>query len=356
MTDSHYPHLNLRDWPFNTVPSEHTAAVWVGRPDAYRKLRGLLRGIQRVDSSRIILLWAAYGAGKTHALRHLKIKARDDDHVRVLYVVTPKGIKSFLDVYRAIIDAALATDTLSELGLALFHRRGGSQATDLQRALVRLVTLPEPQTRAALAWLKAEKVLARDLRDSGLTRRLETSADGIETLNEIVALLGSVLNVKLVLLLDEIQELGQLSQARLDEAVGGLHKVFDRNTENLTLVFCFTTMAQGTIAKVIGPTLYERRSEILTLPPMSREEAVQFIHGLLAEWSIEPARAPFPFQGGVVEAVVDNLPQHDGYIPRDLIRAFDVIMRAADLDIEDNEITEIDAAYALARLVESDGR
>ncbi len=351
MTEPH-EHLNLRGWPFQAVPSEQTAKVWVGRPEARRRLRGLLRTVQRVDASRIVLLWAAYGAGKTHALLHLQASAASDEGVQTLYVVTPKGIKSFLDVYRAIIEAALTTDVLAELGMEIYRRKGGSPPSDLQRALVRIVSLPEPQHRAALSWLKAEKVPARDLRESGLSRRLETSADGIETLNELIELLRSELEVKLILLLDEIQELGQLAPARLDEAVGGLHKVFDRNTDGLTLVFCFTTTAQQTIARVIGETLYERRSETLTLPPLSRQEAVDFITELIREWSIDPERAPFPFTSSAIGAVVDTLPADDGLIPRDLIRACDTVLRAADLDIEDGAITEIDAEYARARLAE----
>lgn len=352
MSDSVHEHLNLRGWPFQAVPSEETAAIWVGRPEVLRRIRGLLRTIERVDASRIVLLWAAYGAGKTHALLHLSVKAQECENLQSLYVDTPRGIKSFVDVYRAIIDAALNTDVLADLGMELYRRKGASPPSDLQRALVRMVSLPEPQHRAALSWLKAEKVSARELHDSVLTRPLKTSADGIETLNELVGLLRSELGLKLVVLLDEIQELGQLTGARLDEARGGIHKVFDRNTDGLTLVFCSTTTAQQTIAKVIGETLFERRSETITLPPLDPEQAVQFITELIGAWSIDPERAPFPFTPEAIGAVVSRLPSEDGFIPRDLIRTFDVILRVADLDIDDGEIDQIDADYALARLAE----
>jgi hypothetical protein len=355
MSDTTHGHLNLRAWPFQAVPSEKTAAVWVGRPDVQRRLAGLLKTIDRVDASRIVLLWAAYGAGKTHAMLNLSMHARTYERLRTLYVVTPRGIKSFVEVYRAIIEAALATDVLADLGMELYRKKGPSPPSDLQRALVRMVWLPEPQHRAALNWLKAENVSARELRDSELTRPLKSSADGIETLNELTALLRSELGIKLVVLLDEIQELGQLSGAKLDEAVGGLHKVFDRNTEGLTLVFCFTTTAQQTMVKVIGETLFERRSETIALPPLERDQAVEFIIGLIAAWSIDAARAPFPFTREAIAAVVSHLTSDDGLVPRDLIRAFDVILRAADADIEDGEIKQVDADYALARLREEGG-
>lgn len=355
MSEALHQHLNLREWPFQAVPSEATAAVWVGRPDTRKRLRALLRTIERVDASRIVLMWAAYGAGKTHALLHFKGEAGEREAIRTLYVVAPRAIRNFVDVYRAIVDAALATDVLADLGVALYRRKGPAPPTDLQRALVRIVSLPEAQHRAALAWLKAEKVPAKELRESALTRRVETSADAVEILNELVALLREELAVKLVLLLDEIQELGQLTGSRLEEVVGGLHKVFDKNTDGLTLVFSFTTTAQQTVAKVIGDTLFARRSETITLPSLTREESVAFVADLIAAWSIDPEKAPFPFTPEAIDAVVRKLPSEDGLIPRDLIRAFDVVLRAADLDIEDGEITEVTAEYALACLANEGG-
>src|SRR4051794_39629943 len=100
-----HEHLNLRGWPFQVVPSEEAAAIWVGRPEVEKRLRALLRTIARVPASRIVLVWAAYGAGKTHALKNLQYRARDTSDVRVLYVVTPEGIKNFIGVYGAIIEA-----------------------------------------------------------------------------------------------------------------------------------------------------------------------------------------------------------------------------------------------------------
>jgi hypothetical protein len=355
VSESAHEHLNLRGWPFQAVPSEETANIWVGRPETLKRLRSLLRTIERVDASRIVLMWAAYGAGKTHALLHLKGEARERAAIHTLYVVAPRAIRNFVDVYRAIIDAALATDVLAELGVHLYRRKGPSPPTDLQRALVRIVSLPEAQHRAAFAWLKAEKVPAKELRENALTRRIETSADAVDALNEFVTLLQAELGVKIIVLLDEIQELGQLTGSRLEEVVGGLHKVFDKNTDGLTLVFSFTTTAQQTVAKVIGDTLFARRSETITLPALSRNEAINFITDLISAWSIDPERAPFPFTPSAIDAVIGKLPSEDGLIPRDLIRAFDVVLRAADLDIEDGEITEVDSEYALARLSDEGG-
>ncbi len=347
-----YAHLNLRGWPFSVVPSDQSAEEWVGRAEVRKRLRSLLRTVSRVDASRIVLLWASFGAGKTHALRHLKLLSRDQEGVQALYVVTPRSIKSFIDLHRAIIEAAVSEGLIDELGLALHRRLGPSGgASTLERSLIRLVAFSPRQSEPVLSWLRAEKVGLRELRDVGISSRLETSADAIEILDELIQLLRQETGANLLLMLDEIQELGALDQRRLDEAVGGLHKVFDRNTEGLTLVLSFTTASQQTVARIIGETLYERRSEILTLPAMSPEEGLDFVNGLIEAWSIDPGRSPFPFEPEGIKAVIDQLAsEREEMSPRELIRAFDAILREADLEFEDGKITAIDVDFALRAL------
>jgi hypothetical protein len=352
-TPTSFESLNLRGWPFNTVPSEETAAVWVGRPEARRRLQMLLRTVSRVPASQIVLLWAAYGAGKTHALKHLQGLARQKPDLLALYVATPEGIRSFLDIYRAVIDSALLAGTLAAAGRDLFTKVGLPGGTDLERALIRIGTLPleAHETQTAISWLKAEKVPMRDLRDIGITHRLETTAHGIDCLNDLVQILQREGAVKVLLLLDEIQEIDQLDPKRRNEAVGGLHKVFDRNTEGLTMMLSFTTATQAQVKRIIGDALFDRRSEILSLPPISSDEAVELVEGLMSEWCIDKTRSPFPFQQSSINAVVAEVEKQSRLLtPREVIRAFNAILREADYDIEVGAIESIDTAYALERL------
>lgn len=348
-----YEHLNLRGWPFNMVPSEETAAVWIGRPEARRRLRILFRTMTRVPASQIVLLWAAYGAGKTHALKHLQGMTSDRRDLLALYVATPEGIRSFLDIYRAIIDASLEAGVLDSAGKVLFKRIGRPGRTDLERALIRMATLPidSLEVRTAIAWLRAEKVPMRDLRDVDINRRLESTADGVDCLNELIHVLQRDGAMKVLLLLDEIQEIDQLDQKRRTEAIGGLHKVFDRNTEGLTLVLSFTTATQAQVKRIIGDALFDRRSETLSLPPISVDEGIELIEGLLSAWSIDETKSPFPFDPTSLKPTVEAVDAASRLLtPRDVIRAFNAILREADLDLEEREIDRIDTAYALERL------
>jgi hypothetical protein len=313
----------------------------------------LVRTVTRIPASQIVLLWAAYGAGKTHALKHLQGLARQEPQVIALYTATPQGIRSFLDVYKAIIDSALGAGTLAAAGRDLFARIGGPGRTDLERALVRVGTraLDDHETRTAISWLKAEKVPMRDLRDIGINRRLETTADGVDCLNDLIEVLQRDGAVKVLLLLDEIQELDQLGAKHRAEAVGGLHKVFDKNTEGVTLMMSFTTATQPQVKRIIGDALFDRRSQTLTLPAITVQEGVELVKGLLREWSIDPARSPFPFEQSAIKPVVEAVSARSGVLtPREVIRGFNAILREADLDIEDGTIAIIDAPYAMQRL------
>lgn len=354
-----HEHLNLKDWPFSVSPSEESAKLWVGRKDIKRRMSRLLRGIQRVSASQIVLLWASYGAGKTHLLKHLEWLAREDrPEVIPLFVVTPRGIKSFLDIYRAIIEAAIRAGTVEAAGHDLFSRSGGEPDSDLGRALVRMAMGRGNEPALAASWLKAERVDLRELRNIGITRRLESTADGVDALDRLIKTLQRDGSVKVLLLIDEMQELEELDTGRgggrkLSECVGGLHKVFDSNTEGLTLVLSFTTGSQASLRDIIQDALFDRSSEVISLPQLNDEEAVEFVYGLMHEWSIDTNQVPKPFTDDAIRTVISKMPKDAGGLsPRSIIKAFDGILREADLDIEAGDIQEIDAAYAVDHLPE----
>lgn len=353
-----HEHLNLREWPFSVSPSEESAKVWVGRKDVKRRITRLLKGIQRVSSSQIILLWASYGAGKTHLLKHLESLARDRPDVIPLFVVTPRGIKSFLDIYRAIIEAAIRAGTIEAAGHDLFSRSGGEPESDLGRALVRMAMGRGNEPGLAASWLKAERVDLRELKNIGISRRLETTADGVDALDRLLKTLQRDGSVKVLLLIDEMQELEELDSGRgggrkLSECVGGLHKVFDSNTNGLTLVLSFTTGSQASLRDIIQDALFDRSSEVISLPQLNDDEAVEFVYGLMNEWSIDIDQVPKPFTDEAIRTVISKMPKEAGGLsPRSIIKAFDLILREADLDIEAGDIQEIDAAYAIDHLPE----
>jgi hypothetical protein len=351
MTDSDSSHLNLRGWPFSVVPPARPTEVWIGRDEARRRMRSIIRSAGRVPTSQILLLWADFGAGKTHALRHLQFLALENPELVPLYVVTPQGVRSFLDLYRAIIEAMHDAGFLQQVGQELFNATMKVEAqSDLDRALIRVPTYNEHTSKVALAWLRAEKVPATEMRDLGITRRLETVADVVNALDRLLELLrGDQRHV--ILLIDEMQELADLGK-KLPEAIGGLHKVFDRSTEGLTLVFSFTTGSQQAVRGIIGEALHERASVALTLPSLDMAAARELVLGLLREHSIDSDRCPFPFTDEAVATIVEDVARRATILtPRQVLKAFNAVLREAEMDIEDGAIQRIDPAYAHDALV-----
>lgn len=350
MNEPAHPHLRMRDWPFRIAASEETAHIWVGRPTFQKKIQNIQRSAARVRASRIVLLWASFGSGKTHALLHLQYLARQDASLIPLFVVTPKGIRSFIDVYQAIVDSVLRTEGAISIGRELFRAKGGAGSTDVERALIHIAMLNRADSRVATAWLRGEKVSARDAHNIGLGSRLDTVPQAVQALRELMALLVSG-GRTVFLLVDEVQDLKDLGR-RHAECVGGLHEVFDHTPNGLVMVLSFQTATQSALRGILGETLYDRKSDLLELPPFSCEDSVAFVNGLLAYWSTEPESAPFPFTEKSIDAVVNELQNRhpSSLTPRDLIKAFDSILRDADLDIEDAELDEIDVDYALGAL------
>ena len=350
MTQDAYPYLNLKAWPFHVVASPGTAGIWVARPEFEKRLRTLQRSAKRIPTSQIVILWATFGSGKTHALLHLQQLVASDPDVAALYVVTPKGITSFVQIYQAIMDAALKSGLIHETGRAFFEEGAGRADSDLERALLRIGMYEGENAATAISWLRGERVRVTELRQIGIGGRIETSIDAVDALNQLVTIIRRTGHSRIMLLLDEVQELEEVGK-KLAECVGGLHKVFDQNPEGLTIVLSFTTGNQGSVRAILGETLYDRASRPLTLPDMGADESAHFIEELITAYSIDSSRSPFPFSREAVRAVVAHLETSQiPLTPRALIKVFNEVLQEHELEIEDGELGVIGPEEVLSVL------
>jgi hypothetical protein len=349
VTDRAILHLGLKGWPFNRAGQE-SAEVFIGRDEMRRRLRLLLKSASRVPASQLVLLWADLGAGKTHTLRHLEWMAQDERDIVTIFVTTPEGITSFFDVYRACVDGAIAVGALASAGRDLFDRTKGRVSSDVERAIIRIGMYRDEEVRTAQSWLRGEAVQRQAAKELDVTSRIKTPAEAIDALNDLIHILRRG-DRTVLLLIDEVQELADLAPRKQAEAIGGLHKVFDRNPEGLTMALSFTAASQGTMVDIIGGPIADRANDTVPLPAITPSEAQELIMGLLTHWAEDPTLAPAPFDlaaiPAVIQAVAANAP---ALTPRDVITAFDGILRNADLDIEEQTITTIDVQYALDHL------
>ncbi|MCK4239855.1 MAG: hypothetical protein KAX33_12065, partial [Candidatus Lokiarchaeota archaeon] len=98
-----YPHLQLIDWPFRIVPDENFYSFIADRTQLISDIKILQRNLSRRSSSSIHLMWAWFGAGKTHTLRHIEYLCKTEKHIIPIYIEFPKTTKNFLDIYRNFI-------------------------------------------------------------------------------------------------------------------------------------------------------------------------------------------------------------------------------------------------------------
>jgi hypothetical protein len=69
-------------------------------------IRALLRDLSRHPDSSMHLMWAWFGAGKKHTLRHIGHLCRTTfANIIPVYLELPKATKNFLDIHRAFISA-----------------------------------------------------------------------------------------------------------------------------------------------------------------------------------------------------------------------------------------------------------
>lgn len=356
MTDGSYAHIGLKGWPFNRAGPE-SGDVWIGRPDVLRQMRMLLRSASRVPASQLVLMWADLGSGKTHALRHMEYLAKGYTDLVTIMLTTPRGIGSFFDVYRAAVDGAIAVGALASAGRDLMDRTiRGQVANDVERAIIAIGTYQEESARIAQAWLRGNKVQRQASKDIGVTSQIRTAPEAIDALGDLINVLRRR-DRAVLLLVDEVQEFADLAPKKRDEAVGGLHKVFDKNPDGLTMVLSFTAASQGTMQALIGGPLSDRANNVITLPAITRDEAIELITGLLQHWSAKPDTAPAPFEPTAIAAVVDTLASSSPELsPRSVILAFDAILREAEFDIAEQIITTIDETYAIGHLPDRYGQ
>ena len=102
-----YPHLFLKDWPFAVVPDERFEAIWADRKEILNDILIILNGLARRPNSTINLLWAWFGSGKSHTLRHMEYLCLSRFHQIIpLYTEFPKSLNSFVDLYRYFVQTS----------------------------------------------------------------------------------------------------------------------------------------------------------------------------------------------------------------------------------------------------------
>ena len=257
-----YEHLNLTGWPFQVVPDQEFATIWAGRRETKKQLERLLWKMQFVPKSGLHLLWANFGMGKTHTLLHLQhLCGQTQGRLIPVYAVMPKRARGFIDVYRAIV-SELPYDFLGEQLVRVGNSWTGSltshpmfsRSPALVNAIIAMRSGDAEKAAVARQWLVAQPGLtARQLRTIGVTYRIRTPEDAVNTLTALtrLAIATSSPQSKLVVMVDEYQRIGELRPRVRSEINSGLHSYFNENPQGLEVILSFSFGREDNVAYLL---------------------------------------------------------------------------------------------------------
>ena len=366
-----YPHLKLTRWPFPVVPDPDYCTFLAARSLLRDDVHDLLNALARRDTSSIHLFWAWFGAGKTHTLHYLAHHARalsaqpDSNVLLPIYTEIPKGVRSFFDVYKAllvafdtdaVLDAFLEVSTSKEVEAV--HRRLTQASPDLVNAL-QVLAVGLPQSRVvATRWLRGEPVPVSELRKIGVSQKLSTPEEATRVIAAIVEMIRVAAEcrgrpgARLIWILDEFQRVARGGARMLDNINAGLHTTFNSSPSGLTFIFSFSGKPQvnglppwfsAELRDRIGPT------KVMLLPPITADEALLFVREVLAQFRIADTTVPdafFPFTESSSRSIIAKVQAQGELRPRLVMQAFSAVLESADLQIEARTIDSVSPDFA----------
>jgi P-loop Domain of unknown function (DUF2791) len=346
--------IKFNYWPFNIVPNPGDGIRWADRKTLKEQITRLGRTLSRHDAVSLHLLWADFGAGKTHALLYLKQEAEKGKYGSILplYSALPKGCRSFLDIYQAIVrgifmqslgdayDKAIRSVTRREL-----MRKLGDISGDLSTCFSAISLLGENEKRIALAWLHAEKsVSGSQFKNLSLLGRIRTTDDAVLALTGIVRLFNAAGYRRVLFMVDEFQRLEVLRRQQQNDINAGLHGFFNSCDHGMSLLLSFSFGLEENIEHFLNEELLSRAHPLrIAIPKLQFDEAVEFLNDV-----IQQARDPlgeWPVARDVVSGIVQEVSKRFDLTPRRLLKAGGLVFESAGLDFEDGKITELDVSY-----------
>ena len=370
-----FEHLCLQRWPFVVVPEPAFCDFIADREQFHEDVEKLLRTLSRQNASSIHPIWSWFGAGKTHTLHYISNRAaqihkQGTSHLRTIYSEFPRNPRSFVDVYKSFA-LRLDQEALSETYLQIctspeaahMERDLLAASSDLASAL-KILVIGEPADQdLTMRWLRAEALPIADCRKLGISKKITSSEDSSRILIGLVRLFGhsassqNQVNTRLIWLLDELQQIDQLSARVRDEINTGLHSTFNACPTGFSMILSFSGRPTETLPAWFSPELKDRigRTKVMILPPMQTTDALKFVKDVLAH-SRRPENSDidpyYPFSESTCRMIIEDIQKHDELKPRAIMQTFNAVLEEADVQIEAGEMQVVSSEIVRKVLAE----
>ncbi len=360
-----YPHLYLSDWPFHTIPEEQYCTFMADREQMNQDINLLLRNFSRRDHSTINVMWAWYGAGKTHTLRYLAHRCRKQNVTFVpIYNEFPRDTRSFLDLYTTFVEK-IDIELIQDFYLEVFTspRKNEAQKAlhrdypDLSNAMKALCTEREDKATLAMYWLRAQNLPLKDLKQINITSRIDKAEKALKVIAWLVQLFNwaqsaeQTIPARIIWMIDEFQRITDRRVPVQEEIKGCLLSVFNRCPRSFSLFLSFSGNPGKKMPSWMSKDLADRIGieKVLVLPPLTSAEAVKFVSDVLSHYR-EPGKSPpvstFPFDNEAIETIVHLLQKKTEIKPRTIMQACNAVLEEADLLIEAGNMKVIGKEFA----------
>jgi hypothetical protein len=335
-------------------------------------VKTLLRNLSRRPSSSMHLMWAWFGAGKTHTLRHLEYLCKTEfTNIVPIYSEFPKSTKNLLDIYRAFI-SCIDIDTVNNAYLEVFtspekdkiQRELHFDFPDLSKALELLYQGNPEQQEIVIRWLRTEYREKQILRKIGVVKPIQSAEDAIKVISWLVYLISSGAPLsgeirRVLWMIDEYQRIEKLRRTAIDEINGCLHSIFNKCPNGLSIIISFSGYPEERKLPLwLSPEIKDRIGieKPLLLPPLSKEEALKFVEGILIHFRNPLSNAPdkyFPYTRKAIEKIIEIIAdkakkskRKDEPKPRTIMQFFNTVLEEADFLIEKGEIEIVNGDFA----------
>lgn len=357
--ENKYPHLHLKDWPFQVVPDERFERIWADRRLVLEDIHLILNSLSRREQSAINLVWAWYGAGKSHTLRHMQFLC-NNAYTKILPIYTelPRRINSFLDLYVFFIEA-VGKDKVKELAVDVYLKHSGIELVkkfehfyeEFWRMLELLASGSDEDEIAAWRWLSVKSLKSAEFKKFGIAKRIESSDDAVRAMAGLIQLIkSSGRYTRTMWMIDEFQRIGSIPREIFDDVNSSLHSVFNASPLGFSLFLSFSVHKQEDIYKYLSKEIQDRIgiSKIISIPKMNEQEALVFVSDLLFEFRPDKfiSLDPFsPFTEEAVKYIILLIQQTAELKPRSLMQYFNAILERAEPQIEMGQQALIDVPF-----------
>ncbi|MFC1560031.1 hypothetical protein ACFLZ2_05045 [Candidatus Margulisiibacteriota bacterium] len=359
--EAKYPHLGFREWPFQVVPDENFVKIWADRKEILDDIQIILNTLERREQSTINLLWAWYGEGKSHTLKHICYLCHTTFcDLLPVYIEFPRTIRSFLDLYVYFI-TGLGEKVIKELAA-----EGGADESfvtiypEFSKALKLMRSKSLPQQRMGAKWIMGNTMLSPSARKLGLNRPIENSDDAVRAMTCIMKMVKlSTKYHRILWMIDEFQRIRTEKPDIYEDINTGLHSVYNACPNNLSLFLSFSVRQQQNIFSLLSKEIIDRIGiqKIIAIHPLSAKESLTFVSDLMHEFRIDPGAVDspfFPFEEDAVKFIVSLIEKNSELKPRAIMQYFNAVMEQADFRIARGEMQVIDLEFAKGILLDYD--